>query len=217
MHQYRVDQLSTRLTEDITWRLREISAYRRAINSSDRVRADALLRGGVPLLYAHWEGYFNSACSLYLSFVAEMGISTDHLKPNFWAITQLKSKNVDAIRSERDLYNLLCDLRSSPGRIFRRGRHAKITGRSNLNSRTLITGLEFLGLSSSNADPYTEFLDQQLLPDRNFIAHGESLSINDEKFDEYREGVVELMRLMKNEIENAAALKNYLRNPGAVI
>ena len=211
MHQYRIDQLSIRLTEDITWRLREISAYRRAINSSDQIRADALLRGSVPLLYAHWEGYFNVACSLYLGFVAEIGVTTDKLKPNFWAITQLQRKNADSIKSERDLYNLLCDLRSAPDRVFRRGRHAKITGRSNLNAKTLATGLEFLGLDSSSTDAYSDFLDQKLLPDRNFIAHGESLTIDESKFDDYRNGVIELMRLLKNEIENAASQKEYLK------
>lgn len=63
---------SVQITDDRSWRLKEISDLKTAI-----IRADAdtnlrrvLLRGLVTICYAHWEGYVRFAARKYLEHVA---------------------------------------------------------------------------------------------------------------------------------------------------
>ena len=51
------DEFSDAITSDLTWRIREISDLRTAIRRMDAALKPSVLRAGVPLIYAHWEGH----------------------------------------------------------------------------------------------------------------------------------------------------------------
>lgn len=50
-------QLSERLDEEIAWRKRELRFIKSLVDPNrDKPREASLIRSGVTLLYAHWEG-----------------------------------------------------------------------------------------------------------------------------------------------------------------
>ena len=79
--------LSSRLQDDITWRIRELSELVRACREASGIRKDALLRASLPVIYAHWEGFFVFATNSYLNFVTDKRIKVSLLRDEFWALT----------------------------------------------------------------------------------------------------------------------------------
>ena len=80
---------------------------------------------------------------------------------------------------------------------------------SNLSSEVLYWCCVQIGIESNPFLLYQDFIDDHLLKYRNFIAHGESLKVNTETISDFRDKVVDLMRIVENEIENAIVLKKY--------
>lgn len=58
-----LEDLNDRLTADLVWRKIEIADLKALIEnrSFSDSKHNTLLRGGVTLLYAHWEGYIKSS------------------------------------------------------------------------------------------------------------------------------------------------------------
>jgi hypothetical protein len=152
------------------------------------------------------------ATNLYVGFIARQNISLSTLRPNFWALCVMHRRKASMINSETQFFRFLLELDGLVGNSFRKGRYERISAKSNLSSEVLLFGCEMLGLDTEKFVAYSEFLDQHLLPTRNFIAHGESHSITLHKFDLFRDQVVDLMRALKNEIENAAYTQAYIQN-----
>ncbi len=90
-----LEDLNERLTDDLLWRKKEISDLKRLIEmrkfSSSKHKA--LLRSGVTLLYAHWEGYIKTAGNSYLEFVAIRKLKYEELATNFVAIAMKQKLN----------------------------------------------------------------------------------------------------------------------------
>jgi hypothetical protein len=61
---------SAQITEDRSWRLREISDLKTAIIRADGNLRRVLLRALITISYAHWEGYVRFAARKYLEHVA---------------------------------------------------------------------------------------------------------------------------------------------------
>lgn len=205
------DVLSSRLQGDKTWRIRELSELVRACADATFVRREALLRASVPLLYAHWEGYFVLAANNYLAFVTEKRINLASLKDEFWAISIKKRYKPNQINSEKSFTRFLMDIRKDKSASFKKGSFDRINGQSNLKSDVLEYCCGSIGLNVSPFEAYFEFIDNQLINKRNFIAHGESLRFGEGDVASYRDKVVDLMRITHSEIENLAVTGAYLR------
>jgi len=82
------ENLYDRLSEDLIWRKREITAMRWLVEKASPCsdKHDAVLRATVALVYAHWEGFINTAGSSYLEFVHYKRLRHSQLAPNFVAI-----------------------------------------------------------------------------------------------------------------------------------
>ncbi|GAA5266025.1 hypothetical protein ACOSOMT5_P2452 [Acidiphilium sp. MT5] len=209
------DEFSAHLTSDITWRVRELSEIVRACGPSadnDILRA-ALLRASVPLMYAHWEGYFVKASNSYLNFLAEKRTLLSAMRDEFWALSVIKRFQHANYVGDEKFRRFLISIRSDPDRSLKKGSFNKINGRSNLSSSVLVTCCEMVGLSPSFFEPYFEFIDNNLIVKRNFIAHGESLRFSSADVGPYRDKVVELMRITFNQFDNAVTRELYLRAP----
>ena len=150
--------------------------------SQDESTTSSLIRAGITLLYAHWEGFVKQSSHYYLEFVAAQCLPYEKLTSNFIAIT-LKSKFSELGANEKlssgiELANFFCDSLSKQSKIpYKNGVETK----SNLSSTVLIDIITILGLDISGFETKFKFIDSNLVSQRNHVAHGQNIdiSIND--------------------------------------
>ena len=97
-----VDQLNDFLSGEIIWRKKELTTLRSLVESakSSTDKQNALIRSGMTVLYAHWEGFVKAAASAYLEFVAMQRLSYQALTANFIALA-MKGKLEDARQTNK--------------------------------------------------------------------------------------------------------------------
>lgn len=205
------DKLTTRLQEDIVWRIRELTELVRACNEARAVRQDALLRAVVPVMYAHWEGYFVYSTNAYLNYIAEKRIMISLLKDEFWALTVKKKYRHNQINSEKSFSRFLLEIKSLADRTFKKGIFDRVNGQANLNSEVLELCFSCICIDSTPFQSMYDFIDKDLIDRRNHIAHGASLKFPPSEISGWRDKVVDLMRLTQAQIENAVITASYNR------
>ncbi len=201
--------LDTRLQEDFSWRIKELSSLIRACNKATGIEKAALTRAAAPLIYAHFEGYFVNAINAYLTFVSQKRIKFTGLRTEFWALRLMKSRKYRTINSEAALHSLILEASETPHHIFKKNSFHRINGQSNLKSKVLQQCLNMVGFPETHFEPYYEFIDEKLLSTRNFVAHGQSNPVDHELATTFRDNVLDLMRITKREIEDAVASTSY--------
>ncbi|MBL3553181.1 hypothetical protein JMM51_13335 [Rhodovulum sulfidophilum] len=206
--------MSTRLQEDIVWRIRELSEVVRACADGSVVRRSALARSAIPVIYAHWEGYFVVAANTYLQFLSGIRMPMSNLRDEFWALSIRKRFKTQQIGGDNQFNRFLLEIRSDPDRLFKRGSFDKINGRSNLNSEVLSSCCNAVAIPVEPYKQYFDFIDRDLIAKRNHIAHGESLKFPASDVGAYRDSVVELLRITQTQFENASVSGDYLKKAG---
>jgi hypothetical protein len=174
-----LEDLNQKLSEDLSWRKKELSNLRSLVDnrSFEFSKHNAVLRSGLVILYAHWEGYMKTAASSYLEFVSTRQLTYDELSTNFVAIA-MKTKLKEASETNKatvftvvtDFLLTQCSQRSSiPYKDI-------VSTDSNLSSSILYEIICLLSLDYSFYRSKEKLIDEQLLKRRNMIAHGESLA-----------------------------------------
>jgi len=207
------DQLLEKIAEDIVWRRKELTDLKMMVQEfRGQLRSRVLIRCGVAILYAHWEGFVKKCSSHYLEYVASHRLPYKNLAANFIGLT-LKSKFLELGESKKisggnALADFFCNELDRQSNVpFKK----IVDTKSNLSSEVLNDILHALGLDASQFATRLKFLDTNLLKQRNHIAHGEVLDIS---FDEYlnlHDDVIALIDTYRNEIENAAVLRRFER------
>src|ERR1700741_2943080 len=80
-----LSQFQEILDSSFGWRIVEISDLKTSISSASGKRQTVLIRAGIPLLYAHWEGFVKNASDAYLEFVCSRELTFRELKACFIA------------------------------------------------------------------------------------------------------------------------------------
>ena len=204
------DSLAFRLNEDKIWRIRELSEIIRACKDATGIQRDALTRAAIPVSYAHWEGYFVFSTNAYLNFIASKRIMLTKLRREFWALSIRRRYKAQQLSGDILFNRFLIDIRVEEDRAFRKGNYEKINGASNLRSDVLKWCCEQIGIDAELFAEYFEFIDHKLVERRNFIAHGQSTRVDFETISEYRDKVVEMMRITEGALENAIYTESYL-------
>jgi len=206
--------LQQKVDDALVWRRRELFNLRIAIEDSEqnRQRQTALLRAGVAILYAHWEGFVKQAGSHYLEFVSSQGKRAADLTPNFVAI-KLKTRIVEAARSKKissthEVVDFFCNRLQDRLKIPYKG---VIDTQSNLSSTVLRDIIWTLGLDISPYETKCKLIDESLVDRRNHIAHGEPLDIGVKDYVILHNEVMALLEEFRNQIQNAAATDKFLK------
>jgi hypothetical protein len=77
-----ISDIQNYLENEFGWRIQEISNLKNIISNTDSIEIRSLLRAGIPILYAHWEGFVKKSSEAYLNFVTNQGLSYNKKKPN---------------------------------------------------------------------------------------------------------------------------------------
>jgi hypothetical protein len=209
-------ELQELLDEEFAWRRKELSTIRADLNSASGASRNALLRAGVALLYAHWEGFVKIASESYVQYVGRRRLKYKELCPGFLALAlrnRLKtfSGNDDASAHVDFVQFLMGDLESN-AHLPKLG---VIKTGSNLNSKRLKVIVLTLGLDYSGFELKENLIDNQLLDSRNNIAHGRDLCPSLADFESLYQETTALLRNLKDQISNAVALRSYRASTNA--
>ncbi len=203
-------KLQDQLDKEFSWRIKEIADLKSAVKSNRSTSASTLIRAGVPLLYAHWEGFVKKSVEAYINFVSCQKLKLSELSSNF--VTLGVKNQLQTITSSRktkaniEIVEFFRSgmLSSSPLRLS-----AGVNTCSNLSSTVFENIAETVGINCSNYEARYKFIDSSLLERRNNIAHGEFLELDVESFRNLADEVIVLLRIVKNDIQNLASLGNY--------
>ncbi|MBK1854757.1 hypothetical protein JO972_07290 [Verrucomicrobiaceae bacterium 5K15] len=212
---YSEADLSQLLTDDRTWRIREISDLKGAICRADAVSQRVLLRGLVAICYAHWEGYVRNASTKFLEHIALRKFKYDQLERQFTRNRFLpRLANLVATKggfAERcELVDAILDCGA---KRFSRVNADLINTKSNLNYEVFSDICNVCGVSMDGFSVHETFIDILLLKRRNSIAHGEDTFIAIDDLDEVAATTIELMRQFSHALENQACARTFLSTP----
>lgn len=211
-----INHLVDNLDNELAWRIKELNIIKSRIpKSNEKMSSDpiqnAMIRSGVTMLYAHWEGFVKSAATHYLNFVSLRRLKHKELNSCFIALC-LKSEisKLDSKKSElhaKTIDFLLNDLNKRAYVPYKR----IIDTKSNLKSSVFRDICHILGLNYSNYQLKEKLIDRQLVKYRNKIAHGHWLEIDYEGYMSLFNEILILIRNLKDEIINSAIIESYKR------
>lgn len=199
------------LDREFAWRLKEIDDLKKSIRAANLSHRRTLIRAGLALLYAHWEGFVKASSELYLNYLAHKKIPYQELRlclvalglRGHLATVGVSSKAESNILAVKFIMNNL----DKPAKLPFKD---SIDTSSNLSSTVFKTIAEWIGVDSNPYMAYSQFIDSSLLERRNKIAHGEAIDLEIDDYYTLTNEVIKLIRFFKTDLENSAINKLYL-------
>lgn len=203
------EQLVDLLDAELGWRRKELTFIKSNVKTNS-ANYKTFLRSGILLLYAHWEGFIKNACEFYLSYVKCQRLTYIELKENFIALS-LKNNLLEFEQTNKSTIHckivefLLNELDQ---RAIIPNENIIKTG-SNLNSDILREILTSIGIDYTDYELKSNLIDAVLLKNRNSIAHGQYVELDDIEFASLHADVLWIMDDIKTKLTNAAILEYY--------
>jgi len=190
------------LDEEFAWRFRELQDHRTVLRSADGPRKRMLLRTGIALLYAHWEGFVKNCTGFYIEFVHHQRLNYQELATCF-AVLGLKSELELLQASKKAATNIaaLTAIRSATNRVAQID-NFEVQTASNLKFDIFEGVATTIGISTSTYETKRHFIDD-LVYQRNAVAHGDKITIDTQDYILKSDEVIQLMRNYKTDIENS--------------
>ena len=203
-----LQELQDKLDAEISWRKKELVDYKFVIEKNKKSTAvTPLIRGGISLCYAHWEGFVKMSSLLYTSYISTLKVPLKDIKINFVALNFKKKFNkINNIEESISLINEIQDLSDKICKIYDK---EIIETKSNLRYETLKEIILSLGFDLSFFSLNENFIDKKLVDVRNEIAHGVYRDVKIEDFNEVFIKLIPLLDNYKTLIENNASTKEY--------
>ena len=202
-------ELTDYLNRDLSWRKRELTTINLQVqNARDHIRK-IMVRSGVCLLYAHWEGFLRGGARGYLEFVATRRLRLQELRSNFLVAGLYQEIHNLAQRPSVELSLQLIDAVLDDRRRFTGFHEDTTSARSNLGSRMLRELFSVVGIDSNEYLSKNVMIDKRLVQNRNIVAHGEHFHMTPEDYLELHGAIIEMMNRFRNDLENAAAARAY--------
>jgi hypothetical protein len=200
------------LDKESAWRIKEILHMKSSLrmdNNAGRL-TKTLVRAGVALLYAHWEGFVKKSSETYLEFVSNQNLPYSKLKPCLVVFGLKKELNfVASSRNHHQNTRIVEFLIKELDRTAALSYQDTIKTNSNLNSAIFESIAASIGIDSAPYSTKYTFIDEELLKRRNSIAHGDYLEIGAQEFDKLSVEVIDLIKRYKTDIENCVGTKSY--------
>lgn len=209
------------IAKDYAWRITELSNFKNSILLSNSKAQEGMLRAGIALLYAHWEGFVKKISDLYYEFVSYQNLKIEELNDAFVGIA-LRSEIELLLQSKKliqhsKLVKILLDEKKKEA-WFSSNSPIKT---SNLKYEVFEDVCTLIGIDPSVFEERYRVsfdrsikltIDEDLVKRRNTIAHGEFLTISVTEYKNLYQIIVNgFLYNFKEIIMDAAQTKNYIR------
>ena len=198
------------IDSQFAWRQKEIIDIERATRNPTVLPAATLVRAGIALTYAHWEGFIKRTTEVLIDHVAAQRLPFERLTRPYWVLgakgklTQLRDGNT------RVAMDVLEHLLSMSTRHPRFKGHDHVDTHSNLTSAVFTRIAMSVGIDTAPFELHFKLIDFRLVKDRNSVAHGDNLQTDAKGFSGMTSDVLWLMRTYMGEVQNIIANKSYL-------
>lgn len=210
------DKLSDNIIGEFSWRRKELTLLKSKIPTNKNSLQTAMIRATLPLLYAHWEGFVKVSLSYYLEFVSNKGLKHNELKTQFIALSlQKKIGDIkeNSLQSKTQIIDFIFSSSEKQSNIPTKN---IINTKSNLKYDVLDEILFIMDLKDMHFESQEDLIND-LVNERNFIAHGEHKLIDYDTFIEFFNDTISLMEYLKTKIENSALMENYKKPASNIV
>jgi MAE_28990/MAE_18760-like HEPN len=185
---------------EYSWRITELSNFRNTVLSAKGKAKDGMIRAGIALLYAHWEGFVKKSADLYYEFVTYQDCTLSEFNDCFVSIA-LRSK-IESLLSTKKL-----TIHSNLVKIFFDEQNKKPNFSSSSPIKTsnlkyavfedvcVLIGIEISLFKQRCKDrgydrDLERTIDNDLVDRRNSIAHGDYLPVKEDEFKDLYDIIV---------------------------
>ena len=209
-----VEKLEELLMQDLAWRKKEMFSLKILVEK-DEVNEPILLRAGIALLCAHFEGFIKRASNCYIGYVAEQKKLYSELKENFTALKIEKEFKSCALSEKHSVHKKLLIMHDNLATKTFKEKYDEnspfISTHSNPSSNELKEILETIGVESDIFETKATYIDSSLLEKRHHVVHGDRSDLDKADFMTTFDIIIELIEKYKDLIIDAADNKKYLR------
>lgn len=210
-----IEKLEEKIESDLLWRRKELINIRTLIeDKQNNIDKNILIRSGIALLCAHWEGYVRFVANMYIVYIGDSNIKTRDLKENFLALLLRKDIINSGITERTSVHTKLMDkIEFAMESRF----YIKYTNDSRIIKTNSNLSYELFDeiLKSINIENKYElkknYIDYNLLKRRHEIVHGEKTEFEIDDFISTFEIIMDILEEFKNQVIAAAEKKLYLK------
>ncbi|MGI6078814.1 MAG: MAE_28990/MAE_18760 family HEPN-like nuclease [Fastidiosipilaceae bacterium] len=209
-----LEELEDKFDKNLSWRKKEILSLKLLIESNESNRK-LLLRSGIAILCAHFEGFIKESSNLYVIYIANNNIKCQDVIYPLLAI-KLKGKIKECGETEK--YSVYASMLGKIETIKENKFNLKlsengslVSTQANPTSNVLKEILKTLGLKSDIFDTKSKYIDYSLLKNRHKVVHGEKHEIDYNDFITVYEIVMKLMDEYRDLLIEAADKKLFLK------
>lgn len=207
------EEFFEKISEDISWRKKELSFFKARIDTASQKTIRSEVRVGIVMLYSHWEGFIRNAANYYLLYVKQKKLPYSKLSRCLLTLA-LKTKLVTTVSTnehkeqQRFIDFFLDDLNT---RAYWNLEKA-IDTKSNLNSEVLLNILSVIGIDPRDFQLKSNLIDKQLVKNRNTISHGNYFHMEKDDYSDLHDQIVGMMNNLSNRITNSVVLEKYKKH-----
>ena len=201
------------LDNDLSWRRLDLLYIKRSVTNSKGITKNSAIRAAIPILYAHWEGFIKVSAAAYATYLSKkrykfkdlkMSYSGLQAKQHIDKISDIKSKIFATSLSLIEIYGIEEERVNISLNEY-------IDRVGNLNHDMFIQIINFFSIEKASYENFKALIDVSLLSNRNKIAHGEYLDIDEDRYESLHNDIIALIEKFKSDIENLAISESYLR------
>lgn len=206
-----IDELETTISQEYSWRRKELTNIKNlTLSSRDHIKK-TLLKMSVDLLYSHWEGFVKESSIAFCEYLNFQGIKYKRLLSNFHVCALMSEFQGQYPPSNfKSTFNIVTGASLALEKKMKIDIPNYIDTQSNLKSNVLKELTQKLGIDYSVYELKENLIDERFVGLRNAIAHGEYRDVEEKDFIELYEGITSLIDIYKNQISNLAIQENYL-------
>jgi len=203
-------EFSDFLDEEFAWRLKEIADIKSAIKGVELTSQKSIIRAGVPILYAHWEGFVKICSETLVNYIDRQGIILRRLRPCYivFGVKKLISElqNSNNALNNIEVVNFFLNNLDSRADLSVSG---ELSTGSNLSSIVFERIATSIGVDAGRYETKYVLIDTSLVNRRNKIAHGDYLDLDSASFADLANEVIGLLRSFRIDIENIVTTESF--------